>query len=835
MLENQAQAFWLWPNGGTRSKNGRVERQLPAALTTPTGPLDPRSTGDIAATGLRTEEVAERVSAGRVNTLPPAPGRTVGQIFRANLFTRFNAILGSLLVVVAVVGPPQDALFGVVLAANTAIGIFQELRTKRTLDRLAILTAPTARVVRDGVTNYLPVEQVVVDDVLELYPGDQTAVDAVVLISAGLELDEALLSGEAEPVAKAVGDEVLSGSFVAAGTGRVQAARVGGSAYAMRLQTQARRFSLIRSELQQGTNWILRLVTWVMIPTGILLVVSQLLRSHQSLADALRSSVAGVGAMVPEGLVLLTSIAFAVGALRLARRNVLVQELAAIEGLARVDVLCIDKTGTLTEPGISLEEVDPISDYSREQIVEVVSAIAAADPAPNATVRAMAERFPASPNWALTHTVPFSSVRKWSAVSFDDHGTWVLGGSDVVGNNLPEALVRRVIQHETAGHRVLLLARAPESIGDQDGGPGLPDTLAPVGLLIFAERLREDATATVNYLLDQDIAIKVLSGDAPKTVSAIARHVGIPLRGDPCDASEMAVDEPSIATSLESTNVFGRVRPEQKLAFIRALQARGHVVAMVGDGVNDVQALKQADLGIAMGSGSQSSRSVARIVLLDSSFAAVPQVLGEGRRVIANIERVGNLFVTKTVYAALLAIVVAISGVPFPFFPRHLTVVTTFTIGVPGFFLALASNAPRASPGFVRRVLRFTVPAGVTAATATFTAYAIARAAPSTTIVQSRTAAMLALLAMGFWVLMLIARPLNVPRIVLLSAMVGGAGLTFVVPAARRVFSLQFPPTPVALVILCVVAGAIATLWAIRRWMPHLLEIAARVVGRRHF
>ena len=812
-----------------------MERSLPAALTTPTGPLGPRSAGDVAATGLRTEEVAERVLAGQVNTLPPAPGRTVGQIFRANLFTRFNAILGSLLVVVAVVGPPQDALFGVVLAANTAIGIFQELRTKRTLDRLAVLTAPTARVVRDGVTNDLPVEQVVVDDVLELHPGDQTSVDAVVLISEGLELDEALLSGEAEPVAKAVGDEVLSGSFVAAGTGRVQAARVGGSAYAMRLQTQARRFSLIRSELHLGTNWILRLVTWVMIPTGILLVVSQLLRSHQSLADALRSSVAGVGAMVPEGLVLLTSIAFAVGALRLARRNVLVQELAAIEGLARADVLCIDKTGTLTEPGISLEEVEPISDYSREQIEEVVSAIATADPAPNATVRAMAERFPAAANWTLTHTVPFSSVRKWSAMSFDDHGTWILGGSDVVGNNLPVPLVRRVIQHETAGHRVLLLARAPESIGDQDGGRGLPDTLAPVALLVFAERLREDATATVNYLLNQDIAIKVLSGDAPKTVSAIARRVGIPLRGDPCDASEMAVDEPSIATSLESTNVFGRVRPEQKFAFIRALQARGHVVAMVGDGVNDVQALKQADLGIAMGSGSQSSRSVARIVLLDSSFAAVPQVLAEGRRVIANIERVGNLFVTKTVYAALLAIVVAISGVPFPFFPRHLTVVTTFTIGVPGFFLALASNAPRASPGFVRRVLRFTVPAGVTAATATFTAYAIARAAPSTTIVQSRTAAMLALLAMGFWVLMLIARPLNVPRIVLLSAMVGGAGLTFVVPAARRVFSLQFPPTPVALVILCVVAGAIATLWAIRRWMPHLLEIAARVVGRRHF
>lgn len=325
----------------------------------------------------------------------------------------------------------------------------------------------------------------------------------------------------------------------------------------------------------------------------------------------------------------------------------------------------------------------------------------------------------------------------------------------------------------------------------------------------------------------------MLSGDAPGTVSSIAQRVGIPLIGEPCDASGIEIDEPSIGTILDSSNVFGRVRPEQKLDFVRAMQARGHVVAMVGDGVNDVQALKQADLGIAMGSGSQSSRSVARIVLLDSCFAAVPQVLGEGRRVIANIERVGNLFVTKTVYAALLAIVVAISGVPFPFFPRHLTIVTTFTIGVPGFFLALASNAPRASSGFARRVLRFTVPAGMVAAAATFTMYAIARAAPSTTVAQSRTAAMLVLLAMGFWVLILIARPLNVPRIALLAAMAGGAGLAFAVPLSRRVFSLQFPTAPVALVLLCVVAGAIAMLWILRRWMPRVLPVAARLLGRR--
>lgn len=481
---------------GTRSKNGQVEHGWSAAPMPATTSPGPQNARNVATTGLKAEEVQARVLAGQVNASPPAPGRTVGQILRANLLTRFNAILGSLLVVVAVVGPIQDALFGIVLAANTAIGILQELRTKRTLDRLAILTAPRVRAVRDGVMTDLPVEQVVVDDLLELRPGDQAPVDAVVVVSEGLEFDEALLSGEAEPVAKAVGDDVLSGSFVVAGAGRVQATKVGGSAYAMRLQEQARRFSLIRSELQQGTNWILRLVTWIMVPTGLLLVVSQLLRSHQSLADALRGSVAGVGAMVPEGLVLLTSIAFAVGALRLARRNVLVQELAAIEGLARVDVLCIDKTGTLTEPGISLERIEVLSDYSREQIEELVAAIAAADPAPNATVRAMVARFGSPPDWIPSHTVPFSSVRKWSATSFADHGAWVLGAPDIVVNNLPEAAERRVIQHETAGHRVLLIARAPGPIKVRDG-PRLPDKLAPVGLLVFAERLREDATATI--------------------------------------------------------------------------------------------------------------------------------------------------------------------------------------------------------------------------------------------------------------------------------------------------------------------------------------------------
>jgi cation-transporting ATPase E len=794
--------------------------------------------------GLDQAQVRERVAAGQVNTAPPAPGRTLAQIFRANVFTRFNAILGALLVVVLIVGPFQDALFGVVLVVNTAIGVFQELRAKRTLDRLAILTAPTARVVRDGSMAELPAEQVVLDDVLELRPGDQVTVDALVLGCDGLELDEALLSGEAEPVVKAPGDRVLSGSFVVAGTGRAQASGIGESAYAARIQAQARRFSLVRSELQQGTNTILRAVTWVMVPAGILLIISQLFRSNETLPDALRGSVGGVSAMVPEGLVLLTSIAFAVGAMRLARRRVLVQELAAIEGLARVDVLCIDKTGTLTAPGMHLAEVIPAAGLELAGVEEAIGAVAAADPAPNATMRALADRYPAGPGWTVTARVPFSSARKWSAVTFDGRGTWVLGAPGIIAAGLPAELAGEsqaaATRREEAGQRVLLLCRSPATAGEITGGahagtgsangrggPGevattqqasLPAALTPAALLVLTERLRSDAGETVTYLLSQDITVVVLSGDAPQTVAAIASRAGIPLLGAARDAASLPDGAAPLGEALAATNVFGRVRPEQKLTAVQALQARGHVVAMLGDGVNDVQALKQADLGIAMGSGSQASRSVGRIVLLSNSFAVIPHVLAEGRRVIANIERVSNLFVTKTTYAAILAVVVGVAGVAFPFFPRHLTLIATLTIGVPGFFLALAPGAPRARPGFVRRVAEFTIPAGLAAAAATYASYAIARAASGTTDTEARTAAMLALFCMGLWVLGLIARPLNAARILLLAAMAAGLLLALAIPLTRRIFSLQLPSVPVILAAAAVTAAAIVALTLWRRF-----------------
>ena len=770
--------------------------------------------------GLDAEQVHDRVATGRVNTISSRPSRSFSQILRTNLLTRFNAILGALLIVVAFVGPPQDGLFGVVLAVNAVIGIAQELRTKRALDRLAVLSAPVAHIMRSGTLCDYPIGEVVEDDLLELRPGDQAVVDSVVLEANGLQLDESLLSGEAAPVDKSNGDEVLSGSIVASGSGWTRVTRVGNEAFAQRLQLEAKQFATSYSELQQGTNQILRVISFALIPMGVLLAASQLLRSHMSSSEALRGTVAGVGAMVPEGLVLLTTIAFALGALRLARRKVLVQSLPAIEGLARVDVVCIDKTGTLTMPGITLDHVVELDGESNEPL----GALSASDPTPNATMQAIAAAYPVASNWAPVEAVPFSSDRKWSAIEFDGHGTWVLGAPDVLfakkaDQKLDDALAAEGV---SAGKRALVLARSASAIE----GSNLPGQLRAVGIVVLSEQLRPDAAETVRYLLRQGVTIKVISGDDPQTVASVAQRVGIPLVGEPCDARQLPDDQAALAELVGRTSVFGRVRPGQKRDIVQALQSQGHVVAMTGDGVNDVSALKRADVGIAMGSGSQASRSVANIVLLDSEFATVPPILAEGRRVIANIERVANLFVTKTVYAAVLALVVGVLALPYPFYPRQFTVISSLTIGIPGFFLALSRGAPRAQPRFVERILRFALPAGLGAAAVTLTTYIISRGplhAPSST---AKTAAAASLFIVAIVVLALLARPLLPWRLVLVLLMAGGGVLATVVPLSRRVFAFSIPPTRLLVVVLVVVLPVVCMLVA-------LLKKPSKIISAR--
>jgi cation-transporting ATPase E len=777
------------------------------------------------ARGLSTSEVAERVARGEVNRLPPLHTRTYGQIVRANVLTRFNALLGAMLVIILVVGPFQDALFGFVLVANAAVGIVQEVRAKRTLERLTVLTAPKAHVIRDGELRVVPVEQVVSDEVLEISVGGQVVVDGEVLQIEGLEIDESLLTGESDPVQKAPGDPIRSGSFAVAGTGRYRATAIGSEAYAVKLAEEARRFALTRSELRAGVDRILVWVTWAIVPTAALLFFSQL-RSHHGWHQSISGAVAGTVAMVPEGLVLLMNIAFAAAVVRLAQRRVLVQELPAVEGLARVDVLCIDKTGTLTEGKLVVTSLSPIDGAG--PVEDALAAIAAIDEHPNATMRAVAERFPRTPEgWVLTASVPFSSGRKWSAAAFGDHGSWVLGGADVLlGSASPSDPVRaRVAREAEAGNRVVMLANAGSGLE----GERLPSMLRPAAVVVLGDVLRSDVDETLRYFEEQGVVVKVISGDDPRTVGAIAARLGLRGADRPLDARNLPEDG-GLGAALEGPSVIGRVSPSQKRAMVLALKDRGHTVAMIGDGVNDALALKEADIGVAMGSGSDASRAVAQVVLLDSDFGAMPQVVAEGRRVLGNIERTSGLYLTKTVYAMLLSLAVGVAGFTFPFLPRHLTLIGAVTIGIPSFFLALAPNTDRFRPGFVARVARFAIPAGMLAAIATLLAYAVALRAPGVTLGEARTTAVMALTWIGLLVLSIVAAPLTPRRLVLIWSMAALFLVVLFVPATQRFFALNPPDDLVWLAAL----GIAAIVWSFARlFVPGDRPIGQRAPGDR--
>lgn len=735
--------------------------------------------------GLSDREVQNRRDDGRVNHNPSQTSRKTSDILRSNVLTPFNGLLGALFAVIVVVGPAQDALFGGVLVANTTIGVFEELRAKRALDRLQILTAATARVVRDGTAQDVATEQLVIDDIVELRPGDQIPVDGDVIASTGLEVDESLLSGESEPVKKDVGAEVLSGSYVAAGSGYFRTTRVGATAYARSLTDQARQFSLARSELRTGINRIVVLISWALIPTAVLLTTSQVRSS--GLRDALRQTVAGTVAMVPEGLVLLTSLAFAAAVVRLGRSHVLVQDLPAVEALARTDVLCIDKTGTLTEGHHVVERVD-ILDPSL-QVHQALAALAATDAAPNATMRAIGAAFPRTEeSWIAEAIIPFSSARKWSGATFDRCGTWILGAPDVL-LALANTPINACATQEQAT-RTLLLGHADAPL--KENSP--PESIHPVALIHLSDKVRADAPSTLRYFANEGVQVKVISGDDPVAVTAIAERAGINTTERAVDARTLPADPEALTDVMEANSLFGRVTPSQKRAMVAALQARGHVVAMTGDGVNDIPALKQADLGIAMGTGSPATRSAAQLILLSSSFSVLPSVVGEGRRVLANIERTSTLFITKTTYALFLAITVGVLNIPFPFLPRHLTLIGTLTIGLPAFFLALAPNHRRAHPGFVSRVLRLAVPAGLMAGLTTTAAYLLIRDRFGVTLMQERTTAVITLFWMGFLILALVASPLDAQRRAVLVA-VGGSFITVLAIAPlRRFFALSLPP-----------------------------------------
>ena len=777
--------------------------------------------GVITATaGLTSEEVAQRHADGRGNEQGRQPTRTVAQILRANVLTRFNAILLGLFVIILIVGPVQDGLFGLVLVANSGIGILQELRAKRTLDRLSVLNAPSARAVRDSEVAVIPAGQVVLDDVLELQQGDQLVVDGRVLTGIGLEIDESLLSGEADPIGKEPGDEVLSGSFVVAGTGRIVATKVGPSSYAAMLTRQARGYSPARSEIRDAINRVLVWISWLLVIVGPVLVFRQL-SLGQNADEALRGSVAGLVGMVPEGLVLLTSVAMAVGVVRLAARRVLVQDLPAIEGLARVDVICCDKTGTLTEGSMRVTSVEPLAGEQDGQLARVLGAVAAADPRKNATMLALADKF-SDPGWRPTSTTVFSSARKWSAASYDGQGTWLIGAPEMIlvdqggaggGGAGPGVdrlgVLARAGRLAADGHRVLLLARSATSVDSER----LPELVEPVALVALQERIRPDARATLDYFADQGVSVRVISGDHPATVGAIARGLGLPGADRPIDARELPDDTGQLDAVLGEATVIGRVAPRQKQAIVGALQRLGHVVAMTGDGVNDVLALKNCDVGIAMGSGTPASRGVARLVLLDDRFATLPDVVAEGRRLIGNVDRVSRLFLTKTCYALLISLVVTAAAVAYPFYPRHLTVISTLSIGVPAFFLALAPNPERIAPGFLSRALRFAIPAGVVITAAALVEFFLVRDSGHG-LAAARTGTTIVTACLSLAVLAALARPLASWRGAMVLALAGAFASVFTVPWLRQQLALVLLPQDLLWLCLAIAAAAFGVLLA---------------------
>lgn len=765
------------------------------------GSLEPVPVSETAFGGLSEPEARRRAVSGLANTVPEANSRSVRDILKANLLTRFNALLGSMLLVILVVGPIQDAVFGLILVANALIGIGQELRAKVTLEHLAILAAPRARVVRDGVTTQLQVSDIVVGDLLEVEAGDEIVVDGILESGESLELNEALLTGESMPISRLMGAEVLAGSFVSAGFGRYRATRVGEASYARRLTAEARRFQLVRSDLMRGINQILRIVTWVILPAGVMLASSQL-RANPSLPDAVRGAVAGVVTLVPEGLVLLTSASLALAVIRLGRRKVLIQQLPAVEMLARTDVICLDKTGTLTESESFVERVEPLS--AGAEWKDALASIGRSDPRPNASIRSIAAAYAAETGWLLESRVPFSSGRKWSAFRFEGRGWWILGAPDVLVARAEQDhdLESQVAGMTSRGRRVLLLARA-EFASAEHGVRGLE----PVALIALGEKIKPDAAGTLSQLIAQGVAVKLISGDHPSTVAGVASEVGIPT-SSPIDGRDLPDSESELAKLAESASVFGRVTPDQKRRLIRALQGGGHTVAMVGDGVNDVLALKHADLGIAMGGGAGAARAVAAVILIDGSFAGVPAVLEEGRRVIGNVERLACLFFTKTVYAFLLAISVSVAVLPFPFLPRQLTLISAFTIGIPSVFLALAPSFERSRGGFLTRVMRFALPSGLVAGAATFAAYALAINEPNLSVSEERTVATIVIAAVGLWILARLARPLTTRRRALLVVMSAGLLFTFLTPGLRTFFDLDLPRPVVALAAVGVVALA---------------------------
>jgi magnesium-transporting ATPase (P-type) len=731
--------------------------------------------------GLSSAEAAQRLR--KLGPPPETSSRSVSSIVAGNVFTLFNAIIGSFFVLDVALGLYADSLFGLIAVINSYIGIRQELKAKRTLDELAVLVAPQVKVVRDGAVAGLLAEEIVPGDVIEVEPGDQLVADGEVIRTRGLTLDESMLTGEADGIRKGLGDRALSGSFCIAGSGYYTADAVREESYAGRLAGEARAFRHPPSPLQGEVNRVIVACMYVMAPLAAILILA-LKVQNTGLDEAAQTATAGLVTLVPEGLVLLMSVTFAVAAVRLARRDTLVQQMSATESLAAVDTICVDKTGTLTDGELRLlgtvvaEGLEPAVAHA------ALGRFAASAGDRNRTLEAIAERFPGEAG-RVGAEVPFSSEWKWSGLRTDST-TYVLGAPDVLSEagalTLTPALARKLEQETAAGRRVVAFGESAEPLPVNPSAETAP-RLAPVALVVLEETLRPDAAETVATMREEEVDLKLISGDARATVTAVAYAVGVPRDAGVIEGSELPEDPEQLAEAAQRNTVFCRIKPEQKRDLVAALAASGRYAAMIGDGVNDVPALKRARMAVAMGSGAQVTKGVADVVLLKDEFARLPQAVGEGRRIARNIHRLGRLYLTKTIYAAALILLVAVPGFAFPFLPRQLTVAGFLTIGIPSFVLALApSDGPLYRGRLLRALAAFAVPAGLATALGSILSFFLVDTVFGGSLEAGRTAATTTLIVLGLSFVLLLERGPGREHIAIQSymlALIAGLGALF--------------------------------------------------------
>lgn len=823
---------------------------------------------EIGATGLTPKEVVQRIESGQSNAVKTSTSRSVRDIVRANVFTLFNGIICAAMALVLVTGSWKDAVFGFVIIINTGIGIVTELRAKRTLDRLSILVASDFLVHRDGRDVEVPHNEIVLDDLLWIRAGEQVPADGQIIQTWGLELDESMLTGESRTVRHQAGEQVYSGATAVSGMALVKVNAVGSHSYAATLTAQAKVYKKTVSDLNKGINTILKFMTFLVVPLCILLILSQIhtvggwgtALSTGEWRQAVVSAVAGVVGMIPEGLVLLTSLNFAVAAMRLARHNTLVQELESVETLARVDALNLDKTGTITDGGIAFNRLVMLDSASSaaEQAATQALYDCCNEEQPNGTGQAVLAGLKAQGYGAgaVESRVPFSSARKWSAVRKSGE-TWYMGAPEVIISALEgdySSVLQQVNEYANDGNRVLLVARSTAPLSPRSGlrdaveganvsdGPQLDVQAEPVALVLCSEKIREDAERTLAWFREQGVRCRVISGDNPVTVGAIARRVKLTGDHEPVamDARELPEDVNELARVLENVDVLGRVLPDQKKAIVQALHTQNHVVAMTGDGVNDALAIKEADLGIAMGNAAPATKAVAQVVLVDSKFSHLPDVVARGRQVMANMERVASLFLVKTVYSALISLGVVLTQIPYPYLPRHITYIGALTIGMPAFILALAPNTRRYIPGFLKRVVTFALPGGIATALSVLLAAWVLPPVMGWNVTGDaadlsalRATSAIILFAMGVFVLARVARPLNGWRGVLVAVFAAAGVIGAFVPFVANFFALILPTGATMVATLIALAGS-ALIFALCLWLAPLVRGLTGKLSRRH-